>query len=73
MWHDGARLVAGVRSHEMGEGEEEISRRREGTVAVPVSGGDSEDVTATTNGLTLYTGWFQKGKSLRPCSWPGAE
>lgn len=69
MWHVGARLVAGVRSHEMGE----ISRRREETVAVPVSGGASGDVTANTNGLTLYTGWFQKGKSLRPCSWPGAE
>lgn len=53
----------------MGEGEEEIPRRREETAAVSVSGGASEDVTANKNGLTLYAGLFPKGKSLRsPCA-----
>lgn len=53
----------------MGEGEEEIPRRREEMAAVSVSGGASEDVTANKNGLTLYAGLFPKGKSLRsPCA-----
>lgn len=59
-------LTRWVKGRKRYQGEEE-------TVAVPVSGGASEDVTATTNGLTLYTGWFQKGRSLRFCSWPSAE
>lgn len=57
----------------MGEGEEEIPRRREETAVVSVSGGASEDVSADKNGLTLYTGLFPKGKRLRsPYSWPSA-